>query len=258
MEEVRGSSPLGPTRFLAEVTVKKMGEDLHPLRHSAAHILAQAVKRLWPKTRLAIGPPIEDGFYYDVEPEKPLMEEDLPRIEEEMRKIIQADLPFQQSWMAKDQATVFFKERNEPFKMEIVREIPDTKVSIYTNGEFVDLCEGPHMRTTGEVRAVKLLSLAGAYWRGNEKNPQLTRIYGTAFFKSDDLEQFLKMREEAKRRDHRKLGQSLRLFSILEEAGAGLVFYHPRGAILRQLIEEYSRQQHTARGYLPVITPHVL
>jgi len=233
-------------------------EDLHRLRHSAAHILAQAVKRLWPGTRLAIGPPIEEGFYYDIAPEKPLSEEDLAKIEAEMAKIVQANLPFEQSWMTKEKAAAFFEQRNEPFKVEIIRDIPDSKVSIYTNGDFIDLCEGPHMERTGQVKAFKLTSLAGAYWRGNDRNPQLTRVYGTAFFKPEELAEFLRVREESKRRDHRKLGQSLRLFSILEEAGAGFVFYQPRGAVLRQLIEDYARRQHAARGYQPVITPHVL
>ena len=233
-------------------------EELHKLRHSAAHILAQAVKRLWPGTSLAIGPPIDEGFYYDVAPEKPITEEDLPKLEAEMAKIIQANMPFERSQMSKEKATKFFASRNEPFKQELIQEIPDEKVSIYTDGEFVDLCQGPHVGATGEVRAFKLLSLAGAYWRGSERNPQLTRIYGTAFFNQDELQNFLKVREEAKRRDHRKLGVSLELFSILEEAGAGLVFYRPKGAILRQIIEEYAREQHTRRGYLPVVTPHVL
>ncbi|MBI3615115.1 MAG: threonine--tRNA ligase [Candidatus Omnitrophica bacterium] len=235
-----------------------MSDELHKLRHSAAHILAQAVKRLWPGTKLAIGPPIEEGFYYDIAPPQPLTDEDLPKIEQEMAKIIKGDIPFQQSWMSKEEASSFFEKRGEPFKQEIIRDIPDPKVSIYTNGDFVDLCEGPHMNSTGEVKAFKLTSLAGAYWRGNERNPQLTRVYGTAFFKPEELENFLKVREEAKRRDHRKLGQSLKLFSILEEAGAGFVFYHPKGAVLRQIIEEYSRRQHASRGYQPVITPHII
>ena len=235
-----------------------MNDDLHTLRHSAAHVLAQAVKRLWPGTKLAIGPPIDEGFYYDVAPERPLTDEDLPKIEAEMEKIIRSDFPFEKSSMPKAEAEAFFKKRGEPFKVEIVREIPDPKVWIYTDGEFVDLCEGPHMERTGQLRAVKLTSLAGAYWRGNEKNPQLTRIYGTAFFDKKELEEFLKRREEAKKRDHRKLGVSLKLFSIFEEAGAGFVFYQSRGATLRQVIEDYSRQQHAQRGYLPVVTPHLI
>jgi len=235
-----------------------MSGDLHKLRHSAAHVLAQAVKRLWPKTKLAIGPPIEEGFYYDLEPETPLTEEDLPKIEAEIEKIIKADFPFEQSSMTKPEAEKYFKERGERFKLEIIQGIPGDSVSIYTDGDFADLCEGPHMNRTGELKAVKLLSLAGAYWRGSEKNPMLTRIYGTAFFDKKTLDEFLKTREEAKKRDHRKLGVSLRLFSIFEEAGAGFVFYQPRGATLRHLIEDYSRKQHLGRGYLPVITPHVI
>ncbi len=235
-----------------------MSEDLHRLRHSAAHVLAQAVKRLWPKTKLAIGPPIEEGFYYDVEPETPLTDEDLPKIEAEIQKIIQSDFPFVRSEMSKAEAEKFFGERQERFKQEIIRGIPDPKVSIYTDGDFMDLCEGPHVKSTGEIKAIKLTSLAGAYWRGSEKNPMLTRIYGTAFFDKKTLDQFLTAREEAKKRDHRKLGTSLKLFSIFEEAGAGFVFYQPRGAVLRHVIEDYSRKQHTARGYQPVVTPHVI
>ncbi len=235
-----------------------MDDDLHKVRHSAAHVTAQAVKRLWPKTRLAIGPPIDEGYYYDVEPEHPLTEEDLPKIEQEIEKIIRANHPFQQSWMTKPEAEKFFSGRDERFKLEIIREIPDSKVSIFTDGDFVDLCEGPHVASTGDLKAVKLLSLAGAYWRGKETNPQLTRIYGTAFHRKEELEQFLAAREEAKKRDHRKLGVALKLFTVLEEAGAGLVFYLPRGAQLRQTIEEYSRQEHARRGYVPVLTPHLL
>ena len=250
MEEVRGSSPLGPTTL--------MTDDLHKLRHSAAHVTAQAVKRLWPRTKLAIGPPIEEGFYYDIDPEAPLTEEDLPKIEAEIEKIIRTDFPFKQSSMTKPEAEKFFKERGERFKLEIIQGIPDSSVSIYSDGDFTDLCEGPHVSSTGEIKAIKLLSLAGAYWRGSEKNPMLTRIYGTAFFEKKELDEFLKTREEAKKRDHRKLGVALKLFSIFEEAGAGFVFYQPRGATLRHLIEDYSRKQHAARGYLPVITPHVI
>ncbi len=235
-----------------------MSDDLHKLRHSAAHVTAQAVKRLWPGTKLAIGPPIEEGFYYDIAPETPITEEDLPRIEAEIQKIVRENHPFRQSWMTKPEAEKFFGERGERFKLEIIQGIPDPKVSIFTDGDFMDLCEGPHLAATGEIKAVKLLSVAGAYWRGDEKNPQLTRLYGTAFPSAGELEKFLTVREEAKKRDHRKLGTSLKLFSIFEEAGAGFVFYQPRGAVLRQIIEDYSRQQHARRGYQPVITPHVI
>ena len=235
-----------------------MSEDLHKLRHSAAHVTAQAVKRLWPKTRLAIGPPIDEGFYYDIDPETPLTEEDLPKIEAEIEKIIKQDFPFVRSEMTKPEAENYFGQRGERFKQEIIQGIPDASVSLYTDGDFVDLCEGPHVGRTGEIKAIKLTSVAGAYWRGSEKNPMLTRIYGTAFFDKKTLDEFLKTREEAKKRDHRKLGVALKLFSIFEEAGAGFVFYQPRGATLRHLIEDYSRKQHAARGYLPVITPHVI
>ncbi len=251
MDEATGSSPVPPTTF-------KMNEGLHRLRHSAAHILAQAVKRLWPATKLAIGPPIEEGFYYDVAPERPFTEEDLAAIEVEMARIVQANLPFERSELPKEKASAFFSARGEPFKMELIREIPGPQVSLYTDGEFVDLCEGPHMESTGQVRAFKLLSLAGAYWRGNEENPQLTRIYGTAFGSAEELNQFLEAKQEAKRRDHRKLGQALGLFTMVEEAGAGLVFYPPKGALVRGIIEDYARRQHAARGYLPVVTPHIL
>ncbi|MBI3322201.1 MAG: hypothetical protein HYZ94_00790 [Candidatus Omnitrophica bacterium] len=232
-------------------------QDLHALRHSAAHIMAQAVRRLWPQVKLAIGPPIEDGFYYDLDLAVALTDDDLPKIEAEMAKIIKDALPFQQSFMTKDEAVRFFRERGEAYKLEIIDGIPDAKVSIYTDGDFTDLCEGPHVSSTGEVKAFKLLSVAGAYWRGDEKNAQLQRIYGTAYFTSADLDAHLKRVEEAKRRDHRKLGRSLGLFGFEELAGPGLVFYHPKGALVRWLIEDYIRQAHLARGYQPVATPHI-
>ncbi|PIQ82493.1 MAG: threonine--tRNA ligase [Candidatus Omnitrophica bacterium CG11_big_fil_rev_8_21_14_0_20_64_10] len=231
-------------------------QDLHALRHSAAHIMAQAVRRLYPGTQVAIGPVIEDGFYYDLKPTAGITEADLPKIEAEMKKIAAADYPFVRSAMPKAEALKQFQA--EPFKCEVIQGIPDPEVSIYTDGDFVDLCAGPHVGSTGELKAFKLLSVAGAYWRGSERNPMLTRIYGTAFNDPAALDEFLKTREEAARRDHRKLGVQLKLFSILEEAGAGLVFYHPRGAVLRGVIEEYARQQHARRGYLPVVTPHVI
>ncbi len=231
---------------------------LEPLRHSAAHILAQAVKRLWPEARLAIGPPIEEGFYYDIAFPVPVTEEDLPKIETEMQKIIAENHPFRQSQKPRAQALKELEAARDPFKAEIVRELTDGQVSFFTDGEFTDLCAGPHVGSTGEVKAVKLLSVAGAYWRGDEKNPQLTRIYGTAFHSTQELEAFLALREQAKLRDHRKLGPALGLFTILEPAGPGLVFYLPKGALVRQLIEQYLREEHARRGYLPVITPHLL
>ena len=231
--------------------------DLHALRHSAAHIMAQAIKRLYPQVKLAIGPPIEDGFYYDVDLPVQLTEEDLPKIEAEMATIIKAGYPFVQSLIPKDEAIRFFSERGERYKLELIEGIPDARVSLYTDGEFVDLCEGPHAHSTGEIKAVKLLSVAGAYWRGDERNPQLQRIYGTAYVHAADLEAHLKRLAEAKRRDHRKLGKELGLFSVEELAGPGVVFYHPRGATVRWIMEEYVRRVHLEKGYQPVATPHL-
>ncbi len=235
----------------------KAKDPLYALRHSAAHVMAQAVKRLYPQAKLAIGPPIEDGFYYDLELPVKLTDEDLPKIEAEMVKIIKENHPFQQSFMDKPKATEFFKQHGERFKLEIIEAIPDAKVSLYTDGDFTDLCEGPHMRSTGEVKAIKLLSLAGAYWRGDEHQAQLQRIYGTAYFSAKELEAHLKRLEEAKRRDHRRLGTELGLFSFEELAGPGVVFYHPKGALVRSLIEDYLKREHLARSYELVATPHL-
>ncbi len=245
---------MGHTGIIEQV---KTTDPLHALRHSAAHVMAQAVKRLYPEVKLAIGPPIEEGFYYDLDLPVQLTEENLPAIEAEMQKIIHANYPFQQSFMAKAEAITWFQDRGERYKLEIIDGIPEARVSIYTDGEFVDLCEGPHVKATGELKAVKLLSVAGAYWRGDEKNTQLQRLYGTAYFRQDELEAHLARVEEAKRRDHRKLGKELGLFSFEELAGPGVVFYHPKGALIRWMIEDYIRQAHLARGYLPVITPHL-
>ena len=233
-------------------------QELEPLRHSAAHILAQAVKRLWPAARLGIGPPIEEGFYYDMELPQPITDDDLPRIEQEMQKIVQENHPFRQSFKPREQALKELEQAGDRFKAEIVRELKDREVSFFTDGEFTDLCAGPHVASTGAVKAVKLLSAAGAYWRGLETNPQLTRIYGTAFFSDEALAEFLRVREQAKLCDHRKLGPALGLFTVLEEAGAGLVFYLPKGALIRQTIESFLRDEHARRGYLPVVTPHLL
>src|SRR3989338_5950493 len=232
-------------------------DPLYALRHSAAHVMAQAVRRLYPETKLAIGPPIEDGFYYDLDLPAKLTDEDLSKIEAEMAKIIKENHPFRQSFMAKREAVDFFKQRGERFKLEIIDGIPDDRVSLYTDGEFVDLCEGPHVPSTGELKAVKLLSLAGAYWRGDEKQPQLQRIYGTAYRTAAELEAHLKRLEEAKRRDHRRLGVELGLFSFEELAGPGVVFYNPKGALVRSLIEDELRRRHLERGYELVATPHI-
>ena len=235
----------------------KTTDPLYALRHSAAHVMAQAVKRLYPQAKLAIGPPIEHGFYYDLDLPVKLTDEDLERIEAEMAKIVKEHHPFQRSFMDKAAALEFFQQRGEPYKLEILNTIPDAQVSIYTDGEFVDLCEGPHLASTADIKAVKLLSLAGAYWRGDERRPQLQRIYGTAFPTTDELEAHVKRLEEAKRRDHRRLGTELELFSFEELAGPGVVFYHPKGALVRYLIEEELRRRHLARGYELVATPHI-
>jgi len=232
-------------------------DTLHALRHSTAHIMAQAVRHLYPQVKLAIGPPIEDGFYYDLDLPEQLTDMDLPKIETEMAKIIAANHAFERSSMTKAQAKQFFGERGERYKLEIIDGIPDAQVSIYTDGDFIDLCEGPHVGATGEVKAFKLLSVAGAYWRGDEKNKQLQRIYGTVYPRREELDAHLTRLEEAKRRDHRKLGTALGLFSFQELAGPGVVFYHPKGARVRWLIEDYVRQAHLARGYEPVMTPHL-
>src|SRR3989338_4312310 len=232
-------------------------DPLYSLRHSAAHVMARAVRRLYPETKIAIGPPIEDGFYYDLDLPTKLTDEDLAKIEAEMAKIIKENPPFQHSTMPKAEAVQFFTRHGERFKRELVEGIPDEAVSIYTDGEFVDLCEGPHVASTGEVKAVKLLSLAGAYWRGDERNAQLQRIYGTAYRSKDELAAHLKRLEEARRRDHRRLGTELGLFSFQELAGPGVVFYHPKGALVRSLIEDEVKRQHLARGYELVATPHL-
>jgi threonyl-tRNA synthetase len=232
-------------------------DPLYALRHSAAHIMAQAVRRLHPATKLAIGPPIEDGFYYDLELPAKLTEEDLPKIEAEMAAIIKENHPFQRSVMTKPEARRFFGERGERFKLELIEAIPEEEICLYTDGEFLDLCEGPHVASTGEVTAVKLLSVAGAYWRGDERNPQLQRVYGTAFYSSEELAAYLSRLEEAKRRDHRRLGPALGLFSFEPLAGPGVVFYHPKGALVRSLIEDELKRLHLARGYELVATPHL-
>ena len=231
--------------------------DLHALRHSAAHVMAQAVKRLYPQVKLAIGPPIDDGFYYDLDLPVQLTDEDLPKIEAEMAKIIKDDHPFMQSFLPKPDAIKLFTERSERYKLEIIDGIPDDRVSLYTDGEFQDLCEGPHVDSTGRIAAFKLLYIADAYRRGEEKREQLQRIYGTAYFQPAELDAHVKRLEEAKRRDHRKLGKELQLFSFEDVAGPGGVFFHPKGARVRWLIEDYLRRAHLARGYEPVATPHI-
>jgi len=222
--------------------------------------MAQAVKSLWPEVKLGIGPSIEDGFYYDFDKKEPFTDADLSRIEDQMRRIIKKDEPFIRQELSKKEAQDLFEKLKEDYKLDLLREIPDEKVSIYKTGEgFLDLCRGPHVESTGKIPAFKLLSVAGAYWHGIETNPMLQRIYGTCFTTQKELEQYLKNLEEAKTRDHRKLGPQLEFFDIYhEEAGEGLVFYHTKGAMLRKIIEDYEKEEHARRGYQMVITPHIM
>ena len=251
MEEIKWDCSVTPLGFESE-------EAREALRHTASHILAQAVKRLFPKTRLGIGPAIEDGFYYDFDTEHGFVSDDLAIIEAEMARIIEENLPVCREIMSREEARALFEQMQEPFKLEILEEIPeDEPVSIYRQGEFVDLCAGPHVPSTGYVKAYKLLSIAGAYWRGDENRPMLQRIYGTAFMNQQDLEAHLARLEDIKRRDHRKLGKDLDLFSIEEEAGPGLVFWHPKGAVIREVIEDFWKKEHRKRGYDLVYTPHI-
>jgi threonyl-tRNA synthetase len=227
-------------------------------RHTASHVMAQAVKRLYPDAKLAIGPAIEDGFYYDFGLEDAFKPEDFAAIEEEMSRIVAEDLPVRRRVLSREEAVTLFRERGEPYKVELIEDIGDEALTLYEEGEFVDLCRGPHLATTGRLKAFKLLSIAGAYWRGDENREMLQRIYGTAFETSEDLEEYLRLREEAEKRDHRRLGPELELFSIREEIGPGLVVYHPNGAIVRTVIEDFLKVEHARRGYQLVISPHVM
>ncbi|MFH1655164.1 MAG: threonine--tRNA ligase [Candidatus Omnitrophota bacterium] len=234
--------------------------DIEILRHSCSHVMAQAVKKLWPKAQLAIGPSIADGFYYDFDLQETFTPEDLAKIEKEMQKIIKEDLPLVREELSKKDAIKLFKKLKEDYKVELIEDLPDEKVTIYKTGDkFVDLCRGPHVKSTGEIKAFKLLSVAGAYWHGIETNPMLQRIYGTCFQAKEELDKYLKLQEEAKKRDHRKVGPQLGLFGIYYElAGAGLVLWHPKGAMLRTIVEDYEKREHLKRGYEIVITPHIL
>jgi threonyl-tRNA synthetase len=235
--------------------------DLETLRHSCSHVMAQAVKELWPQVKLAIGPSIEDGFYYDFDKPDPFTDDDLLAIDKTMQKIIGRDEPFIRQELDKQEALQLFKKLNENYKVELIENLPPAEtVSIYKTGTaFLDLCRGPHIQSTGQIKAFKLLSVAGAYWHGIETNPMLQRIYGTCFESQKELDEHLKNLEEAKLRDHRKLGPALELFDIYhEEAGAGFVFYHPKGALLRMIIEDYEKKEHLKHGYDLVTTPHLM
>jgi threonyl-tRNA synthetase len=227
-------------------------------RHTASHVMAQAFKRLYPDAKLAIGPAIEDGFYYDFGLADSLTPDDLPRVEEEMSRIITEDLPITRRELPGKEAMELFRGLGEEYKVELVEEIGDETVTIYEQGEFADLCRGPHLASTGRLKAFKLLSIAGAYWRGDENREMLQRIYGTAFDTEEALAAYVEAREEAEKRDHRRLGPELELFSIREEIGPGLVIYHPNGAVVRTAIEDYLKMEHARRGYQLVISPHIM
>jgi threonyl-tRNA synthetase len=238
-----------------KVTSEEKEARLEMMRHSAAHVMAEAVQSLFPGAKFGIGPAIEDGFYYDFELPRALVPEDLAAIEAKMREIIAADSPFVREEASKAKAQKLFSE--QPYKLELIKELPDKTVTIYRQGSFIDLCRGPHVNSTSAVKAFKLTGIAGAYWRGDEKRPMLQRIYGVVFGTQAELDDYLSRLAEAAKRDHRKLGKELDLFSIHEDAGPGLVHWHPKGALVRQLIEDFWRQEHRIRGYDIVFTPHI-
>ena len=241
------------------ILTAKDEEGLSTLRHTAHHALAQAIKRLWPEVKLAIGPSIADGFYYDVDPETPITADDLPKIEAEMKKIIKEALPLERFELPRAEAIALMQEKGEPYKVELIQDLPeDAVISFYKQGDFTDLCAGPHLMSTKEVgKAFKLMSIAGAYWRGSEKNKMLTRIYATAFNKKEELDAYITMMEEAKKRDHRRLGRELGLF-MMHEAGPGFPFFLPKGMTLKNTLLDYWRQIHKKAGYVEVSTPIIL
>ncbi len=225
------------------------------MRHSAAHVMAEAVRSIFPDAKFAIGPATQNGFYYDFALPRPLTPDDLPAIEAKMKDMIAANLPFVRQEVTKEEARKLFADQT--YKLELIDDIPDEKVSLYQQGSFVDLCRGPHADSTGEIKAFKLVSIAGAYWRGDEHRPMLQRIYGVAFETEEALAEHLKRMEAAARRDHRKLGRELDLFSLHEEAGPGLVHWHPKGAVIRRVIEDFWKDEHIKRGYDILYTPHI-
>ena len=235
---------------------KTMEVEEYSFWHTTSHVMAQAVKKLFPNAKLAIGPPIESGFYYDFDVEKPFSDEDLKSIEEEMKKIVKEDLELERFELPREEALNLMKEKDEPYKIELINDLPEGEViSFYKQGDFVDLCKGPHIPSTGSIKAIKLLSTSGAYWRGSEKNKMLQRIYGVSFPKASELEEHLAMLEEAKQRDHRKIGKDLDLFMTHELVGSGLPLYLPNGATIRRLLERYIQDKEIALGYKHVYTP---
>ncbi len=245
-EGAKKAAPGGATKF-----------DLETLRHSAAHLMAQAVQRLYPETKVTIGPVIEDGFYYDFDRKEPFRTEDLEKIEETMREIVKENLTVTRKELPRDEAVKMFRDMGENFKVEIIESIDSTEpLTVYSQGEFTDLCRGPHVDATSRLKAFKLLTTSGAYWRGDERNPMLQRIYGTAWQTPKELKVYLKRLEEAKKRDHRKLGKELDLFSVSDAVGPGLILWHPKGSRIRSIIEDFWKKEHYKNGYDLVYTPH--
>ena len=241
-----------------EFFTKDSPEALHTLRHTAAHVMAQATQHLFPGTKFAIGPAIDTGFYYDLESEHKFTNEDFPAIEKEMAKIVKENLAIQKSSMSREEALAYFRERDQDYKVELIEDLPeDAQITFYTQGDFTDLCRGPHVRSTGKVKAFKLMSVAGAYWRGDENRQMLQRIYGTAFYKKEELEHFLYVREEAAKRDHRKLGRELDLFSFHDE-GPGFPFFHPKGMVIRNALIDFERELFKKYHYEEIMTPVIL
>ena len=240
-----------------ELILTTTNEGLEILRHSTSHLMAQAVKRLYPNVQVTIGPAIKDGFYYDFDTDKPFTDEDLPKIEAEMKKIIKENIPVIRKIMTKKDAIEYFNKNNEPYKVEIIEDIDADTVSFYEQGDFIDLCRGPHVPSTGYLKSYKLMSVAGSYWRGDSNNKMLSRIYGTAFESKESLDNYLKKLKEAKERDHRKLGKELNLFSFHDE-GPGFPFWHPRGMIIYKEVESYIRKENEKRGYVEIKTPAIL
>jgi threonyl-tRNA synthetase len=255
--EVDISAPLADGARV-EIITEKSPEALDIIRHSTSHLMAQAVKQLFPNARVTIGPAVESGFYYDFDVDTPFSPEDLERIEERMRELAKANIPVERQVLPRDEAVKLFRDMGEQYKVEIIEALPEGTVSLYRQGDFTDLCRGPHLPSTSFCKAFKLTSLAGAYWRGDEKNKMLQRVYGTAFADKKELDTYLERIEEAKRRDHRKLGRELDLFSFSDEVGAGFAIWHPKGAMLRTILEDFERREHLKRGYDIVVGPQIL
>ena len=256
--ESRDLSTLIDSEVELEPIFLESEEGLEILRHSTSHVMAMAVKELFPGVKVTIGPAIENGFYYDFDYERPFKEDDLPKIEEKMNEIVKADLPFKRREMRSEEAIELFKGEGEDYKVEIIGELGEEKVSLYTQGSFTDLCRGPHLPSTGKIKAFRLTKVAGAYWRGDENRPMLSRIYGVAFAEKKALKKYLHKQEEAKKRDHVRLGKEIGLFSTHEEVGAGLIVWHPKGYMLRHILEEFEIHEHLKRGYEMVKGPQLL